>query len=429
MITGKKLYILSAVLALTVVQGCAGNKVSVAPKTAKILTAGKEPVRIVCFGDSITGIYYHTGSKRAYPDMLEIALERAYPQANVKVINAGKSGDITSGALERMEKDVLIHQPNLVTVMFGMNDMKVVNRTAENPDGTGRVPIGEFHNNLVEIINRCRQVGAEVILCGQNSINDSPERNNKNLLRYIAEIERVGKEQSVPVIDFYPVYKKIRDGSTLEWMLLMSDNDIHPNMNGHRLFAERIAEAISGRKVSLDEIGPPCPSIPQTLARLKAGKAVRVHAMPPYDGLIEAALRKVWPGAEINVTYWPVAGKSLAEIAQDAKEVGKKDVDLVIIAVPAEAKADTIEQYIESYNGMLNELVRSGQDRWDCVAISPSTMQSSSDGEQQRRYHIARRIIKSKDIGTFVNQAYSCRNLEMQFSDWLKEQAECAREQ
>ncbi len=33
------------------------------------LKEGK-PVRVVCFGDSVTGVYYHTGSRRAYTDML-----------------------------------------------------------------------------------------------------------------------------------------------------------------------------------------------------------------------------------------------------------------------------------------------------------------------------------------------------------------------
>jgi lysophospholipase L1-like esterase len=92
-------------------------------KTRQLLAAGKEPVRIVCIGDSITGVYFHTGGLRAYPEMLEIALQKIYPQAQVTVRNAGISGDTTKGALARLDRDVLTHKPHLVTVMFGMNDM------------------------------------------------------------------------------------------------------------------------------------------------------------------------------------------------------------------------------------------------------------------------------------------------------------------
>jgi hypothetical protein len=42
-------------------------------QTPAKLKAG-EPVKIVCLGDSVTGIYYHTGGRRAYPEMLGLAL-------------------------------------------------------------------------------------------------------------------------------------------------------------------------------------------------------------------------------------------------------------------------------------------------------------------------------------------------------------------
>src|SRR6516225_7432717 len=85
-------------------------------KVAALLESGKEPVKIVCIGDSITGVYYHTGGRRAYPEMLQIALKRAYPKAKVQVINAGISGNILPLGLARLERDVLSHKPQLVTI-------------------------------------------------------------------------------------------------------------------------------------------------------------------------------------------------------------------------------------------------------------------------------------------------------------------------
>ena len=80
-------------------------------------------MRIVCIGDSITGVYYHTGGMRAYPEMLQIALQKLHPKAAITVRNAGISGDTSKGGLARMERDVLAHKPHLVTIMFGMNDL------------------------------------------------------------------------------------------------------------------------------------------------------------------------------------------------------------------------------------------------------------------------------------------------------------------
>ncbi len=44
--------------------------------TSKLLAEAREPLRIVCFGDSITGAYYHSGNRRAWPEMLKVALDR-----------------------------------------------------------------------------------------------------------------------------------------------------------------------------------------------------------------------------------------------------------------------------------------------------------------------------------------------------------------
>ena len=57
-----------------------------------------EPTRIVCFGDSITGAYYHSGGQRAWCDLLGLALQRTYPRANIEMINAGASGHTTDNA-------------------------------------------------------------------------------------------------------------------------------------------------------------------------------------------------------------------------------------------------------------------------------------------------------------------------------------------
>jgi lysophospholipase L1-like esterase len=97
-------------------------------RTSRLLAEGKQPVTIVCFGDSITGVYYHTGGRRAWPEMLGLALRRLYPAAPVEVVNAGLSGDTTVGALARMEAEVLRHQPHLVAVMFGMDDALTARR-------------------------------------------------------------------------------------------------------------------------------------------------------------------------------------------------------------------------------------------------------------------------------------------------------------
>ena len=246
------------------------------PRTAEKIQAN-QPVKIICLGDSVTGIYYHTGGRRAYPEMLAVALKLWNPQADVAVINAGISGNSTVDGLQRLQKDVLDHKPDLVTVMFGLNDMV-------------RVPIPDFQANLGRIIEQCRMRGAEVLLATPNSVIDTPDRPAAKLVEYCGAIRAVAQRYQTPVCDIYAAYEALRCRDSLSWRFLLSD-EIHPNMDGHKLSAATLCQMITGQDVSLKSTGPPQPAMPKTQTLLQAGKPVRVLAMAPYDKLVGPALR------------------------------------------------------------------------------------------------------------------------------------------
>lgn len=71
--------------------------------------------RVVCFGDSITYGGY-------YVEILTDFYLTRYPERNVRVYNAGVSGDNAGDAFTRFEDDILRRDPTVVTLMFGMND-------------------------------------------------------------------------------------------------------------------------------------------------------------------------------------------------------------------------------------------------------------------------------------------------------------------
>ena len=374
-------------LAMTQAAECASSQGRpLTPRTAALLAAGREPVRIVCLGDSIAGVYYHTGSRRAYCDMLGIALKRIYPQAIPRMINAGVSGDTTVGGLQRLEHDVLRYQPHLVTIMFGMNDVM-------------GVPPEQDRGNLVQMIQQCREVGAEVILCTPNSIYPEDQYRTVGKLQQYAQIVReVGRAEKLPVADCYRTYERIRARDRRAWMLLMSDV-IHPNMSGHKVIAQEIARVISGQQVSVADVPPPLPSIPRTLRRLADNEPLKIIAMPPYDELITPALCRLNPAAQTQVTSWPVCGESLPDIEARAKGIRDQHPDLVVIAVPAEATAESEEQFIRSYSWVLSWSLDSGPGTWDCIAILPSVGKPDLSPEQRAADCLAREIVRGQDIG------------------------------
>mgnify|MGYP001166471974 FL=1 len=365
------------------------------------------PVRVVCFGDSVTGVYYHTGSRRAYTAMLGLALEAAVPGTRVRAINAGISGHTTADGLSRIDKDVLAHKPDIVTVMFGLNDMV-------------RVSPADYRKNLITIVGRCRKIGAEVVLATPNNVIDTPRRPTDRLVEYCDVVRSVGRELEVPVCDCFRGYDAIRHHDRRDWRLLMSDQ-IHPNMDGHRRIARQLARAITGRRVSLADVHPVEPAIPRTLSLLKAGRPIRVLAMPPFDSSIAGVLQKLKPGVEVEVTRWPVGGQSLKKIEQEAaKRVRSMKPDLVLVAVPRNAEAASEEEFINAFSWIMNHSLSFSYQQWDCVMIHPSV--GDPGGDEAGRDKLVRRLVRAQDLQLVDRPVGSRADSVKILEDWIRRQ-------
>jgi acyl-CoA thioesterase I len=167
------------------------------------------PVReaVVCFGDSLT---YGTGAGQGmdYPSHLALLL-------GLEVINAGRPGETTAGALRRLGEDVLAYEPGIVFLTLGGNDLK---------NGIDRE---QAFANLREIILAVQKDGAMVVVGGI----DVPfyGRGFGDAYRDLAE------ETGAVLVP--NVYEGIWGRS--EFM----NDPIHPNAEGYRVMAERFYRA------------------------------------------------------------------------------------------------------------------------------------------------------------------------------------------
>ena len=76
---------------------------------------------IVCLGDSLTAGFGATltgfdDKSKSYPAFLQ-------EKVKIPVINAGVSGNTTANALVRVDSDVLSHNPQIVIILLGANDI------------------------------------------------------------------------------------------------------------------------------------------------------------------------------------------------------------------------------------------------------------------------------------------------------------------
>lgn len=367
-----------------------------APLTDRI--AAGEETRIVCFGDSITGIYYHTGGHRAWSHLLGDQLKQTWPDARLIMLNAGVSGNTTADALARLDADVLAHRPHLVVMKFGMND-------------TARLSPDAFRANLHALCDRIGAAGSGVLLLTPNAVDaGDAARPPERVAAYAAAVRAVGRERGLPVADVHAAFAAVHASAPADWLRLLSDT-IHPNLRGHALIAATAAATLTGRSTGPAQIPVPRPAGRAALARtrekLQAGQPVQVLAMAPLDAVITATIRAKYPGAEVNVTRWETAGKSLAALEADAtaegwmkyrKEPGLTPPDLVVVAVPASAEPAPGVPYYRAFGAILNRAQWFDGNGWDCVVVLPSVVGPYVALDELEREQIALAAARDKDV-------------------------------
>ena len=368
-----------------------------------VLSFGDKPVTIVCLGDSVTGVYYHTGGRRAYPEMLEVAIKLAVPKANVTVINAGISGNTTQDGLNRLDRDVLSKKSDLVTVSFGLNDMT-------------RIPEDQFRKNLETIVARCREAKSNVVLCTPNAVISTGGRPTDKLERYCEVIRATARDLNLAVCDQYRAGAALRTKDAWVWRLTLSD-EIHPNMDGHKLMAEELCRTITGKEVSLQDTGPLSPTLRKTLALLKQENPIRVLAMPPFDKLIGPALKQRQPNAVVEVTPWPTEGKSLGDLERAANQIVRAmKPDLVLLAIPRTATTGSDEEFVRAYSWIMNWSLSFGHQEWDCFVVHPSV---TSPGSPSPRDDLVRRLVRAQDLSLLDRAAGDDTAAEGLLAKWL----------
>jgi lysophospholipase L1-like esterase len=132
----------------------------------------ERPVLIACLGDSVThGVFDlfvdasdqyipHHMPDQGYAARLGRKLNELFPVAAVTVLNAGISGDGSAGGLERVERDALSFQPDLVIVNFALNDSM-----------SGEAGLEKYAANMREIFRRILDSGAEALLLTPNLLH------------------------------------------------------------------------------------------------------------------------------------------------------------------------------------------------------------------------------------------------------------------
>ena len=173
---------------------------------------------ILAFGDSLTAGYGVTVGE-SFPVRLESVLKaRGH---DVRVINAGISGDTTAGGLARLDWS-LADKPDLVLLELGSNDM------------LRGIDPGSTEANLDAILQKLTAAKIPVLLCGMYAArNLGPDY----VTRFDAIYPKLAKKYGVALYPFF------LDGVALDASLNQGDG-MHPNPDGVRIVVDRMAPVI-----------------------------------------------------------------------------------------------------------------------------------------------------------------------------------------
>ncbi len=203
---------------------------------------GKNAV-VVCLGDSITA------AEDGYVTVMQNLISAGYPERNIRIVNAGRGGNRSTDMLARLQEDVVAHNPNVVTISAGINDVwkryRIRTPYTEYPNGDGAegVSVEVYEAVLGEMVDILRETTeAEIVLMSPTLIGEDIENpNNKpnaTLKEYVAAVERVAHSRNTLLAPAHEAFiGTLQAGRTVNPDFCLTTDGVHLNPIGNHVLA------------------------------------------------------------------------------------------------------------------------------------------------------------------------------------------------
>lgn len=178
------------------------------------------PKTILFFGDSITA-GYGLSMEEAYPSHVEKALKDK--GLEVKVVNAGLSGETSAGGLSRIDW-VLRQQVDVFVLELGAND------------GLRGLPLSQTRSNLQSIIDKVKvkNPNVKIVLAGMMVPPNMGKEYTSEFRNIYPDLAKKNKATLIPFL---------LDGVAGDDKLNIADG-IHPNVEGHKIVAKNVLQIV-----------------------------------------------------------------------------------------------------------------------------------------------------------------------------------------
>ncbi len=173
---------------------------------------------ILVIGDSLSAEY---GIRRG-SGWVALLQERLQTQkVPATVVNAGISGDTTSGGRSRLPALLSQHKPAIVVIELGAND------------ALRGLPLTMTRENLTDMVRQSRQAGARVLLVGMEM---PPNYGARYTQEFRDMFTSVAKAEKVPLVPF--LLRGVADAP--DALSLFQSDRIHPNEKAQPILLDNV---------------------------------------------------------------------------------------------------------------------------------------------------------------------------------------------
>ncbi|HEY8285746.1 MAG TPA: SGNH/GDSL hydrolase family protein [Chloroflexota bacterium] len=188
---------------------------------------------IVFLGDSITA------AQDGYARIVTDHARALHPERPFRALNAGVGGNRSVDLPPRLDRDVLAHKPDIVTVSIGIND---VWRLLDAP-GTGRgVGLADYQAAVATVLDRIASAGARAIVLTTTVIGEEVNsKGNLLLVPYNEALRAFAQERGLVVAEVNTAFHRALAAPRLP---ALTTDGVHLTHLGNMIMALAVLRAL-----------------------------------------------------------------------------------------------------------------------------------------------------------------------------------------
>lgn len=182
----------------------------------------QKPIRVIAFGSSNTELHWHSLGHFNWFSWLSSAM-REWIGRHITTINQGIGGETSEDLLQRIDRDVVSFNPNLVIITIGGNDT------------WKGLTIQEYQEFLTQTIEKIKEVNAIPVLQTYYCLlYHDMDKVFQRFPKFVDINRKLSKEMNIPLIDQYKYFSPFYKNDPENYKKIMIDG-LHVNPIGNAL--------------------------------------------------------------------------------------------------------------------------------------------------------------------------------------------------